>query len=274
MTLRPDSGRPITGTRTSTRPDTRLPTPEFRFPTPDSRHPTPVIFSDFDGTIAQVDVTDVILAEFADPAWHEVEDEWVDGRIGSRECLKRQMAMVRASASELDTLIDAVPLDPAFAAFHQMTRERRIPFYVVSDGFDYVIRRVLRNCGVDGELLNGSHLFSSSMQVRACGVEVGFPHWPEVCVHGCATCKPEVMRRVRGQNRPVIFIGDGLSDRFAVEEADVVFARDKLLDYCRGQGLACAAFDTFGEIEKELLNVGGQSSVVSGYVNGRRTTDH
>ena len=232
-----------------------------------------MIFSDFDGTIAQVDVTDVILGEFAESAWREVEEEWVQGRIGSRACLKRQMAMVDASAKQLDDLIDAVPLDPHFAEFHALTRERGIPFYVVSDGFDYVIRRVLRNCGVNGELLNGSHLFSSAMRLRGRRVEVDFPHWPEVCAHGCATCKPEVMRRRRGQNRPVIFIGDGLSDRFAVEEADVVFARDKLLEYCREHRVACTAFETFGEIGKQLLAVSGQSSVVSGYVNGRRATD-
>ncbi len=227
-----------------------------------TRHQTPVFFSDFDGTIAQVDVTDVILAEFADPAWREVEDDWVDGRIGSRECLKRQMAMVEASAKELDALIDTVPLDPHFAEFHALIRERGIPFYVVSDGFDYAIRRVLRNCGVDGELLNGSHLFSSSMHVRGRGVEVDFPHWPEVCAHGCATCKPEVIRRVRGDNRPVIFIGDGLSDRFAVEEADVVFARDRLLAYCRQHHVACTAFETFAEIDQHLgVGVRGQDWV-------------
>lgn len=223
-----------------------------------------MIFSDFDGTIAQVDVTDVILSEFADPAWREVEEEWVQGRIGSRECLKRQMEMVHASASELDTLIDAVPLDPDFAAFHQVTRERRIPFYVVSDGFDYVIRRVLRNCGVNGELMNGSHLFSSSIHVQGRSVEVDFPHWPQGCAHGCATCKPEVIRRVRGKHRPVIFIGDGLSDRFAVEEADVVFARDKLLAYCREHRLACTAFETFGDIQGELEPFWKQRLTVSG----------
>lgn len=254
--------------------DARVPTPYSQLLTPSLPSAIPVIFSDFDGTIAQVDVTDVILSEFADPAWREVEDEWVQERIGSRECLKRQMALVNASAEQLDALIDRVPLDPDFAAFHALMRERGIPFYVVSDGFDYVIRRVLRNCGVDGELLNGSHLFSSAMKVREKSVEVDFPHWPEVCSHGCATCKPEVIRRVRGQNRPVIFIGDGLSDRFAVEEADVVFARDKLLEYCREHRLACTPFETFGEIEQQLFAVSGQSSGVSGYVNGRPATDH
>lgn len=227
----------------------RIPNPEPRAPSPEFR---PVIFSDFDGTIAQVDVTDAILNEFAESEWREVEEEWLAGRIGSRECLRRQMALVRASADDLNALIDSVPLDPGFVAFERWTREQRIPFHVVSDGFDYVIRRILRRCGADGELLNGSHLFASSMHVRDRDVAVDFPHWPAPCVHGCATCKPEVIRRLGAGHSPVIFIGDGLSDRFAVEAADVVFAKDKLLAYCRDRGLAAATFSTFGDIERDL----------------------
>jgi 2-hydroxy-3-keto-5-methylthiopentenyl-1-phosphate phosphatase len=228
----------------------RIPSPEPRVPTPDSR--LPMIFSDFDGTIAQVDVTDVILERFAGDAWHEVEEEWVQGRIGSRECLRRQMALVHASEEDLDALIDSIPIDPGFMAFQQWTRRSGVPFYVVSDGFDYVIRRVLRNCGVNGDLQNGSHLFSSSMQVEGSSVVVDFPHWPDGCEHGCATCKPEVIRRVRGTHAPVVFIGDGLSDRFSVTEADVVFAKDKLLAYCREKGLPCRPFSDFNEIRREL----------------------
>jgi 2-hydroxy-3-keto-5-methylthiopentenyl-1-phosphate phosphatase len=215
----------------------------------------PVIFSDFDGTIAQVDVTDVILERFADPIWHRVEEEWVQGRIGSRECLRRQMKLVRASEQDLDSLIDSVPLDPGFIEFHRWTLQSGIPFYVISDGFDYVIRRVLRNCGVNGDLQNGSHLFSSSMHVEGSSLAVDFPHWPEGCEHGCATCKPEVIRRVRGSHFPVIFIGDGLSDRFSVTEADVVFAKDKLLAHCVEHGLHCRPFSEFGEIKRELLTI-------------------
>ena len=215
----------------------------------------PVIFSDFDGTITRVDVTDAILEEFADPAWQRIEEEWVAGRIGSRECLRRQMALVRASSEELDALIARIPLDPHFAHFHQSIREAGIPFYVLSDGFDYVIRRVLRRCGADGELLNGCHLFSSFLRVEGQKTVIDFPHWPLPCEHGCATCKPEVMRRLSGGHRPVIFIGDGLSDRFAVEQAEIVFARDKLLGYCREQNIPCHPFSSFEDIERavELL---------------------
>jgi len=224
---------------------------------------TPIIFSDFDGTIAQVDVTDVILNEFADPKWREVEEEWVAGRVGSRECLRRQMALVRASAEDLDALVDSVPLDPGFVAFQRWTREHRIPFCVVSDGFDYVIRRILQRCGFDGELLNGSHLFASSMRIEKDTVRVQFPHPPAPCLHGCATCKPEVMRRLADGHSSVIFIGDGLSDRFAVEAADVVFAKDKLLAYGRDRNLSVSPFSTFADIQHNLQPLVGAEAAAS-----------
>jgi 2-hydroxy-3-keto-5-methylthiopentenyl-1-phosphate phosphatase len=214
--------------------------------------PRPIIFSDFDGTITQIDVTDAILEQFADPAWHAVEDEWTRGAIGSRECLARQMALVHTSREKLDALIDSIPVDADFGAFYPFTESRGLPFYVLSDGFDYVIRRVLRRTGVDGTLRNGRHLFSSALQVRAGKLTPSFPHPRAGCEHGCATCKPRIMRRLRRERHPVVFIGDGLSDCFAVHAADVVFAKDKLLAYCREQGIAAEPFETFAGIEAQL----------------------
>jgi 2-hydroxy-3-keto-5-methylthiopentenyl-1-phosphate phosphatase len=213
----------------------------------------PIIFSDFDGTITQADVTDRILDELAAPAWREVEDEWVRGLIGSRECLERQIALVDASEQQLEDLIDSVPLDPGFAAFYRFTRKLRIPFYVVSDGFDHVIRRVLKRSGVRGPLENGSHLFASALSVEGYRLAASFPE--KSCEHGCATCKAAILKRLGRGHRPVIFIGDGLSDRFAVRHADVVFAKKQLLDYCRENGIACHEFETFADVQKRLADL-------------------
>lgn len=218
-------------------------------------HTGPIVFSDFDGTISQVDVTDAILENLADPAWREIEDEWVRGEIGSRECLKRQMALVGASHEELDRLIDAVAVDPGFRPFHRFLQDHAVPLYVVSDGFDYVIRRLLRRIGIGGSLGNGKDLFSSALKLARGGVRTSFPHPAARCEHGCATCKPAIMRRLRGGRRPVIFIGDGLSDRFAVHEADVVFAKDKLLDYCRESKVDCQLWRTFADVERTLARM-------------------
>jgi 2-hydroxy-3-keto-5-methylthiopentenyl-1-phosphate phosphatase len=212
----------------------------------------PVVFSDFDGTITRLDVTDEILEQYADPSWREVEEQWLRGDIGSRECFERQAALVRVTVKQLNALIDAIPLDADFPEFFRTLKARQLPFYIVSDSFDYVIRRVLKRVGADGELRNGRHLFSTGLELEGGRMRAVFPHSNHGCHHGCATCKPAIIRRVGKQRQPVIFIGDGLSDRFAVEAADIVFAKHELLAYCREGGLPCRPFETFGDVQKEL----------------------
>ncbi|HMD84175.1 MAG TPA: MtnX-like HAD-IB family phosphatase [Terriglobia bacterium] len=213
---------------------------------------TPVVFCDFDGTITQLDVTDQILTQLAHPSWREIEQQWMQGMIGSRECLERQIALVDAPAEDLLAIIDAAAVDGDFAAFCKFARKKRLPLYLVSDGFDYVIRRVLKRAGVDRQFRSGLNLFASALRVEGRRLAPSFPHSPEPCAHGCATCKSGLIRRLREGRQPVIFVGDGMSDRFAVEVADVVFAKRHLLAYCRESGIACHPFETFKDVQVTL----------------------
>ena len=217
-----------------------------------------IIFTDFDGTITQLDVTDEILAQLAHPSWREVEQEWTRGLIGSRECLERQVALVDAAAEDLDALIDAVPVDPAFASFYHFTRRRGIPLYVLSEGFDYVIARILKRAGIEGPVRNGLQMFSSALRVEGHRLIPSFPHSAQPCEHGCATCKAALLRRFGKGKHPIIFVGDGLSDRFAVDEADVVFAKRQLLAYCQEHGKACHPFSTFADVERAVALLMGR----------------
>ncbi len=212
----------------------------------------PIVFCDFDGTITELDVTDLILSELAPPSWREIEQQWVRNAIGSRECMERQFALVEASDAELDALIDAVPVDPGFPRFYRFLEARQIPFYVVSDSLDYVIRRVLRRVGMNGELENGVHLFAGSLGRPGKRLAASFPFAAPDCQHGCGTCKEAIVRRLAGARHPVIFIGDGLSDRFAIEASHLVFAKRQLLAYCREKGIGCQAFETFADVQAAL----------------------
>ena len=213
---------------------------------------SPVVFCDFDGTITQVDVTDQILTQLAHPSWREIEQEWMLGLIGSRECLERQIALVDAPVEELHSVIDGVAIDDEFSAFCRFARRRRIPLYILSDGFDEVIRRVLERAGVERYFRSGSNLFASALQVDGRRLVPSFPHLPEPCGHGCATCKAALIRRLHEGHHPVIFIGDGMSDRLAVEEADIVFAKRHLLAHCRENGIECHPFESFKDIQAAL----------------------
>src|SRR5882672_3580980 len=109
----------------------------------------PLVLVDFDGTIVHQDATDLILERFALPEWREVEQEWVAGRIGSRECLARQVDLVRASAAEMDGLIESIEIDPAFSTFTALCRELGYSVVVGSDGLDRVIAAILSRAGIE-----------------------------------------------------------------------------------------------------------------------------
>ena len=64
------------------------------------------VYCDFDNTISEYDVTDAILEKFADPSWEAVEEEWLAGKITARECMEKQISLIRASREELDSLLD------------------------------------------------------------------------------------------------------------------------------------------------------------------------
>jgi 2-hydroxy-3-keto-5-methylthiopentenyl-1-phosphate phosphatase len=199
----------------------------------------PTLFLDFDGTVSRCDVVDAILTEYAGPAWLEVERQWQAGAIGSRECLRQQMGLVRASREQMDSLLDAVEVDEGFVPLLEMCGRRGIPVHIVSDGFDYCIRRILRRTGPDAaHLLRGLHIYASHLAPSEADrwvVDFSFP--ATVCEHGCATCKPWAMRQLNPNRRPAIFVGDGLSDRYAVRSGAVVFAKTGLATFCEDQNI-------------------------------------
>jgi 2-hydroxy-3-keto-5-methylthiopentenyl-1-phosphate phosphatase len=219
----------------------------------DASQKAPALFLDFDGTISERDAIDAILEEFADPQWLAVEEDWKAGRMGSRECLRAQMALVRATRREVNSLLDSIKVDAGFATLLETCARLRVPVHIISDGFDYCIRRVLAGAGPRAEhALHGVGLFSSRLKFEGGGLRVEFPYFAEACAHGCATCKPEVMRRLKRAGAGAIFVGDGLSDRYAAESADLVFAKKRLADYCREHSIAYVAYDDLGKVAAYL----------------------
>ena len=101
------------------------------------------VFVDFDGTIATVDTTDLLLERFAAPAWRDIEDDWRVGRIGSRECLVRQIDLVRASEAEMDAFVAGIEIDGGFQQFVRLCRRLGHSVAVVSDGLDRTVEAVL-----------------------------------------------------------------------------------------------------------------------------------
>ena len=113
------------------------------------RAPWCQVLVDFDGTIAPDDPTDRIFERFASPLWRVLEEAWQSGRISSRECMQRQVEMLRVSPEALDEEIGNIRIDVSFRAFLQFCRSRGAEVKIVSDGLDRVVEAALMRAGLN-----------------------------------------------------------------------------------------------------------------------------
>lgn len=198
------------------------------------------VFVDFDGTIAPLDTTDALLERFADPAWHDIEDAWKAGDIGSRECLVRQIDLVRATPAEMDGFIAGIDIDPAFPAFVNLCERLGHSISVVSDGLDRTVAAVLKRHGV-----RVPH-YANHLEWRGGDRwRLTFPHSRSDCRSLSGNCKCQFADANRRQLK--IVVGDGRSDYCVAGRADLVLAKSSLLGHCREADLPHFAFADFNE---------------------------
>ena len=207
------------------------------------------VYCDFDGTIALRDVTDAILGRLADPAWERVEAQWLGGEINARECMARQVPLIRGGWSAIKAVLADIKLDPSFAPFAMWCASEGIPLRVVSDGLDKVINYLLwrDEISVSGVWANHLNSTSDDRLFLTCPPE---PPSGE-CESG--VCKCHVMDQTGGSDSFSIVIGDGKSDFCWVKQADMVFAKSKLQDHCRANRIACTPFGDFTTIQTALF---------------------
>lgn len=209
-------------------------------------------FLDFDGTIASVDVVDLLLERFAGEKWKDVEKEWVSGKIGSRECLTRQVELLKASPQDVEKLVSQVQLDRYFIPFLKKAEELGVLVTIVSDGFDLLIEQVLKkNLEKNLGLLKALPIFSNKLRKNGTGFKALFTDDPP-CEHGCANCKSALIKRLTAHDDNVFFVGDGLSDRYAAHAAHLTFAKGRLLEYCVDKNLDHIAYKDFQKVTEWL----------------------
>jgi len=201
------------------------------------------VFCDFDGTISIEDATDMVLTRFAGSEWEDIEQLWKQGQIGSGECMRRQIALIQASRAELDQFLDTVSIDPGFESFLSYCRRDELRVTVVSDGVDYFIRRILARHGING-LPIVANVLTCSFGQGSESYSLFPPFAATGCVSGSGVCKCRVVDSTELQ----VYIGDGRSDFCVSDKVDLVFAKDKLADYCDENGIPYVAFEDFSDL--------------------------
>lgn len=213
------------------------------------------VFVDFDGTISPDDATDDLLKRFAEPGWVELEAQWIAGRIGSADCMERQVGLLRLRPETLHAFIGAVRIDPAFVGFARLAGRLGVPLAVVSDGLDLVIHGALKRVGLTLPVLANRLVYEGGERWS-----LRFPHGDADCGERAGHCKCRSLAAVAGRT---VLIGDGRSDYCGARSADFVFAKDALLDHCRENAVACAPFRDFADLTPRFARFASGASAVA-----------
>lgn len=207
------------------------------------------IFCDFDGTVTKEDTLNKFLRIYADKEWLNVESKWEAGKIGSRECIFEQMKLVpRQNAKVLNDFLNGIEIDEYFPEFIKYVRENNIDFYIVSDGFDYFINRILRKNNIFD-----IKIFANHVNLEDGRYICGFPYTNPDCTTASGMCKCNIVNKYKRPESTVLYIGDGGSDFCVSKKMETIFAKGRLLEYCEKNNIAENGLIRFSCF-KEILN--------------------
>lgn len=204
------------------------------------------VLTDFDGTVTRTDVAEDILQEFAPGEWWAIEEEHRARKIGTRETMVRQFALVRATEAEMLRFVDGrVKMDASFPPFVAFCRDRGMPLEIVSEGLDFYLHHLLERWGLDVPARTNRTTFEDGR------VRIAYPYADPTC-NLCGTCKLRRLFELRVAGYQVAYVGDGHSDLCPAVEADVVFAKKELADLCREEAIDFIPFETFADVQQEM----------------------
>lgn len=205
------------------------------------------IYCDFDGTISNHDATDYVLSQLADPAWEEIEQQWVAGEIDASTCMRRQIALINAPRGELDRVLDEIGVDGGFGTFLAFCESEDLPVTIVSDGVDYFIRRIISRLNLTKIEVVANH-FSMTEQDGRYNYALVSPYAYEECRAASGVCKCRVLNVAA----PRVYIGDGRSDFCVSHRPELVFAKSALADHCRTRNIPFIGYQDFHDVTRSL----------------------
>ncbi len=197
------------------------------------------IYCDFDGTISKKDTLCTFFDKYADKKWLEVEDLWQRQEISSKECLERQVALVKhMNEDELNEYINSIEIDDSFIEFYNYLKSKDIELIILSDGFELFIAKTLEKYS----LLDVKY-FANTLKYENGSFSVDFLNHSENCKVKAGSCKCEKVKE-----QEYCYIGDGLSDACVAKNATILFAKGNLRKFCEKMDLKYNSFNSFLDI--------------------------
>lgn len=213
-----------------------------------------IILTDFDGTITKQDVCYLLLDKFAKFHWQETDRQWVDGRLSTEEAYKKLLKSIDITKNEFDGFIETVEIDKKFKDFFKVCKKNNVRVEIVSDGLDYYIKKILEREGLaEIPFYSNKLTFKGDKWILKFNKE-SHKYCPRKD-NPCGFCKRMVVEARKNEGYKIIFIGDGPSDRCPATEADIVFAKGFLKNFCIENKILFYEFADFRDVIREMKNI-------------------
>lgn len=207
------------------------------------------IFIDFDGTVTVKDVGEALFNKYGNhDEIYSIIDDLLNDRISSKQCwIALCKSVGTIDINSLNDFIDTLKVEPGFAEFVGFCSENNFELFILSDGFDFYINRILKREGLDH-----IKVYSNKLVVTDDNkLKPSFPYYNERC-KSSANCKWNHIINHSGDNDFTVFIGDGNSDKETIQYCDFIFAKDGLLKFCEKEGITFFPFNNFNDVIKRL----------------------
>jgi 2-hydroxy-3-keto-5-methylthiopentenyl-1-phosphate phosphatase len=192
---------------------------------------------DWDGTVTVRDTLLMVVERFGDPSIEaELDAALASGRMTHRQVMEAEFATVGSPLDEVVSyVVENARIRPGFTEL-----ARKFDPLVLSSSFHETIEPVLAREGV------AARVRANRVDPRPDGWRIRWESDSE-----CDTCG-EPCKRGSLPDGPVVYVGDGYSDRCAALAADRVFARGGLARYLEEQGTDFELFETFFDVAAAL----------------------
>ena len=201
------------------------------------------VFSDFDGTITTEDTLVYLLDKYGSPDWWDIENRLLKGTIDEKQALPAEIDTLNVPWDEaINSLLSDIKIDPGFAEFIKWIKTQRIPFTILSGGFKEI----------SGALLK--HHFKTNFKILANTLEINSRNWRVIPSEQpkinnlCNNCKSFPLLEMKEKGYQTVYIGDGSTDRCPSSNADLVFAKSDLADYCSNNSITYQPYSDFNDI--------------------------
>ena len=208
-----------------------------------------VFFSDFDGTITDVDFYELVLERMRPALTEDLMPSFRRGEITLFDLLQRIFNSIRLSEDEVLAMLPDLKPDPNLAEDFDRLADAGWELHVVSAGSSWYIERLFEQVGVRAPVTIHANpgRFESGR-----GLVMQLPEDPRVARADIGIDKAEVVRLFSDGAETIAFAGNSAPDLPAARIATQRFAREPLGGLLRAEQLPYQPFDRWHEIAQAL----------------------